>query len=303
MTFRAVREREGGWLTWHNYYYFGRMWGERRSGSCHSLANSQQDYSACSIEKSLPKIYSLVVRATDCQCRSRTVLGSIPASSDTVESEGQQMKQRWIQYIEKIQKNPSLREIYFFFCVQPFICILWGIAMYFLSPYLKKVWTFYVRKIGKKDVQRRKVPYSFPIEIYVIIIKYNTFCWFTLPKFRPRCNISSKDLSGSSYQACLTFPFLQGGTWRGSIGGSREYWMISRGPDLIAVVWFDSSPTPRPYPQLSFSVFPCVAGGGRAYWRDSVEVWERGEGGEGGANPYDRGKAWSSINHSLLSGR
>jgi hypothetical protein len=30
-----------------------------------------------------------------------TVLGSIPASSDTVESEGRQMKQCWISYIKK----------------------------------------------------------------------------------------------------------------------------------------------------------------------------------------------------------
>ncbi len=46
---------------------------------------------------------SRVVRATDCQCRSRnaTFLGSIPASSDTVEPEGRQMKQCGIQYIEK----------------------------------------------------------------------------------------------------------------------------------------------------------------------------------------------------------
>ncbi len=35
-----------------------------------------------------------------------TVLGSIPASSDTVETEGRQMKQCWIQYLEKnILKN------------------------------------------------------------------------------------------------------------------------------------------------------------------------------------------------------
>ncbi len=37
--------------------------------------------------------------------RVLTVLGSIPASSDTAESEGQQMKQCWIQYIKK---NPPL---------------------------------------------------------------------------------------------------------------------------------------------------------------------------------------------------
>jgi hypothetical protein len=35
-----------------------------------------------------------------------TVLDSIPVSSDTVESEGQQMKQCWIAYI-KTKKNPK----------------------------------------------------------------------------------------------------------------------------------------------------------------------------------------------------
>jgi hypothetical protein len=39
-----------------------------------------------------------------------TVLGSIPASSDTVESEGRHMKQSWIVYIKKkkILKNSPL---------------------------------------------------------------------------------------------------------------------------------------------------------------------------------------------------
>ncbi len=40
-----------------------------------------------------------------------TVLGSIPASSDKVESEGRQMKPSWITYLhkkDKIQKNPPL---------------------------------------------------------------------------------------------------------------------------------------------------------------------------------------------------
>ncbi len=39
---------------------------------------------------------SWVVRASDCQVA--TVLGSNPASSDTVKSEGRQMKQCWIKY-------------------------------------------------------------------------------------------------------------------------------------------------------------------------------------------------------------
>ncbi len=53
-----------------------------------------------------------------------TVLGSISASSDTMESEGRQMKQSWIQYIEeknqKNQKNPPFKKIYIeshIFCV------------------------------------------------------------------------------------------------------------------------------------------------------------------------------------------
>jgi hypothetical protein len=44
---------------------------------------------------------SQVVRASGFQCQSR---GSIPASSDTAESEGRQMKQRRITYLKR--KNP-----------------------------------------------------------------------------------------------------------------------------------------------------------------------------------------------------
>jgi hypothetical protein len=66
----------------------------------------------------------------------------------------------------------------------------------------------------------------------------------------------------------------------------------------------DQAPPPPPSPTspllpsascLSFSVFLCVVG--RAFWR------EKGGGGGGRANPYDREKAWSSVNHSILSGR
>ncbi len=43
------------------------------------------------------------------------VLSSIPASSDTVESEGRQLKQCWMPYIKKkkIQKSPP-KKIYMF---------------------------------------------------------------------------------------------------------------------------------------------------------------------------------------------
>ncbi len=67
--------------------------------------------------------------------------------------------------------------------------------------------------------------------------------------------------------------------------------MIHRGPGCLAVVWFGSSPHALP-PLPSeicfyFSVFLWVAG--RAYWR-----W-------GGTKSYGGEKAWSSINHSILS--
>ncbi len=51
---------------------------------------------------------SQVVKASDSQCQSATLLGSIPASSDTVESEGRQMKQL-IKYYET-KKNSILKE-------------------------------------------------------------------------------------------------------------------------------------------------------------------------------------------------
>jgi hypothetical protein len=41
-----------------------------------------------------------------------TVLGSIPASSGTVESEGRQIKQCWISYIKKIKKSPCKNQIH-----------------------------------------------------------------------------------------------------------------------------------------------------------------------------------------------
>ncbi len=74
----------------------------------------------------------------------------------------------------------------------------------------------------------------------------------------------------------------------------REYWMIRKGQTLLAVVWFDSYPTPFPpllsASCLSFSDFLCIAG--QAYWR---------KGGGGGAKSSEREKAWSFINHSIIS--
>ncbi len=58
------------------------------------------------------------------------VLGSIPASSDTVESEGRQKKQCWITYITRKPKNSPVKKIGSFsfsfdvfasFCLFPFV--------------------------------------------------------------------------------------------------------------------------------------------------------------------------------------
>jgi len=50
---------------------------------------------------------SQVVRASGCQCKSRNSLGSIPASSDTVESD-----EAVLNIVHKNKKNPPLK------CVQ-----------------------------------------------------------------------------------------------------------------------------------------------------------------------------------------
>ncbi len=54
----------------------------------------------------------LVVRASGCQCRSRTSPGFDPSIlCDTVESKRRQLKQCWIQYMEK--KNPKIPLLFF----------------------------------------------------------------------------------------------------------------------------------------------------------------------------------------------
>ncbi len=60
---------------------------------------------------------SLVIRASTANAEVATVLGSIRASSDTVKSEGRQMKQCWIQFIEKKNKKiPLLKNSYNYSC-------------------------------------------------------------------------------------------------------------------------------------------------------------------------------------------
>jgi hypothetical protein len=71
--------------------------------------------------------------------------------------------------------------------------------------------------------------------------------------------------------------------------------MNYRGPDILTVVRFGSSPAPSPPLTIdSLSQSSCV----------SPSSLLKGEGGRGrrGAKANDNEKAWPSINHSILSG-
>ncbi len=72
-------------------------------------------------------------------------------------------------------------------------------------------------------------------------------------------------------------------------GINSEYWMIYRGPGFLRS--YDLAPPPPPLSSascISFSV-------GR---RSSLQTGD----GEGGAKSYYSEKAWSPLNHSILSG-
>jgi len=67
----------------------------------------------------------------------------------------------------------------------------------------------------------------------------------------------------------------------------REYWFIYRLPGFLPIVWFGSSPTPPqpPYPVNKLDRKYT----GRLRKREEGRVWARSK------------KAWSFINHSILS--
>ncbi len=67
----------------------------------------------------------------------------------------------------------------------------------------------------------------------------------------------------------------------------RESWMIYRWPGFLAVVWFGFSTTSPPLP------LP----GETTCWRERRGGWEKIP-----LQSYNGEKAWSSINHSILSG-
>jgi hypothetical protein len=74
-------------------------------------------------------------------------------------------------------------------------------------------------------------------------------------------------------------------------------WMMYRGPDFLVVIWFVSSPPPPPLPLRSVS----STGDTQWDWEGETTCWE--ERGKGvGEEPIIRPqKAWSYINHSILS--
>ena len=82
------------------------------------------------------------------------------------------------------------------------------------------------------------------------------------------------------------------------LGWPREYWMKYRGSGFLAFVWFGSSLALSPLPLLLSA--SCLSPS-RSSCVPPVER-ERGRGWGRSQNSFDGEKAWSSINHWILSG-
>jgi hypothetical protein len=79
--------------------------------------------------------------------------------------------------------------------------------------------------------------------------------------------------------------------------------MIYRGPDFLAVKCFGSLPSPPPCPPSTVSKLDSTGYAQEDVERETTCWRERGDDvGEEGATSYDGEKAWSSINHSIVSG-
>ncbi len=80
-----------------------------------------------------------------------------------------------------------------------------------------------------------------------------------------------------------------------------QNWMIYGGPGFLAVVWFGSSPTPPPPPSVSSTrKTGRLRRTGRLRKSENLLKGEGGGGGRG-SESCDHEKAWSSINHAVLS--
>ncbi len=75
---------------------------------------------------------------------------------------------------------------------------------------------------------------------------------------------------------------------------TREDSMIYRGLNVLVVLWFGSTPAP-------FLPSPLIKQDRRLTDRERETIAGGGGGGRG-AESYDRKKAWSSTNHSILFG-
>ncbi len=147
----------------------------------------------------------------------------------------------------------------------------------------------------KKEMEQRygailTIPNSYENLIFIII-------WLSLKK---KCILSMETISDKclyivlqcyNVKQFLTY-FLQGLKTEYILGVChREYWMI-HWPGLLAIVWIGFSPFPLfPVSQLSLFLDLPVC---------SQSNLLTGGGGRG-AKSYDREKAWSSTNHSILS--
>ncbi len=101
-----------------------------------------------------PLIYLIITRLT-ANAEVATVLGSIPASSDTVESERRQMKQCWIQSICRKEKKCTITRS--LWIINPGVCLAWILWPSYSLKYLQdiptnactsnKIYLFSVKKV------------------------------------------------------------------------------------------------------------------------------------------------------------
>jgi hypothetical protein len=107
----------------------------------------------------------------------------------------------------------------------------------------------------------------------------------------------TSEICKATYLTCMaTCPHGIISSLRRGCAPERIEWIIK---DQAFSASYDFAPPPLPHPPL-----PSVSSTGNTLedWETETAWWqERGWGGGGGAKSYDGKKAWSSINHSILS--
>ncbi len=130
-------------------------------------------------------------------------------------------------------------------------------------------------------------------------LRSNTFSTLGIGKLFPTSKTEGQTLVSGKVNVILCNFLTRISIWS-SEGKNRDYWMNFWGPGFLAVILFCFWPIfLPPFPVRKLSLFLSLP----VCHRWSLLSEEAGGGGEGGAKSYDREKAWSSINHPILSGK